>query len=82
MEHNIMHRHDLELLANDHGYCVQYCHACDIVHLDLGPVTLRLRPGALEALTEVLSRSTARLHQRADDGRRADVIDIRNLLAS
>jgi hypothetical protein len=82
MEHKIMHRHELELLAHDHGYCVQYCHACDIVHLELGPVTLRLRPGALEALAEVLSCSTVRLHQRTDDGRRADVIDIRNLLPS
>lgn len=76
-----MHRHDLELLAHDQGYCVQYCRACDIIHLDLGPMTVRLRPGALEALAELLTVSSVRLQQQlADDGPRADVIDIRNLL--
>ncbi|NVB36940.1 hypothetical protein G6O69_03800 [Pseudenhygromyxa sp. WMMC2535] len=55
------HRHALELLAADHGYLVQICRDCDVVHVDVGPVTLRVRPKALASLTEVLTRACHRL---------------------
>ncbi len=58
------HRHSLELLAADRGYVVQFCRECDVVHVDVGPVTLRLRPGALAQLGDLLMLATARLHQR------------------
>lgn len=75
-----MHQHDLELLVDDPGYRVQYCHTCEIVHVDVGPVTLRLRPGALDMLVGVLARSSARIQGRADDTPDAAIVDIRELL--
>jgi hypothetical protein len=55
----VPHAHDLELLASQHGYTVSICRSCDVVHVDVGPVTLRLRPGALDSLAEVLTRASA-----------------------
>lgn len=59
------HRHPLEVLASDRGYAVSFCRDCDIVHVEVGPVTVRLRPGALDTLTEVLTRASSRLHHTA-----------------
>jgi hypothetical protein len=59
----VPHTHDLELLASRHGYTVSICRTCDIVHLDVGPVTLRLRPSALDSLAEVLARASAAQQQ-------------------
>lgn len=58
----VSHRHTLELLAAERGYLVQFCRECEIVHVEVGPVTLRLRPGALDTLAEVLIRASARMH--------------------
>jgi len=58
----VSHRHPLELLATDRGYAVSFCPDCEIVHVEVGPVTLRLRPGALDTLAHVLARASARLH--------------------
>ena len=75
------HQHSLEVLVADRGYVVQYCATCEIVHVDVGPVTLRLRPGALDSLAQVLARAGARLHERItteDD----EIIDIRDLMTN
>lgn len=56
------HRHPLEPLATDRGYVVSFCPDCEVVHIEVGPVTLRVRPGALDTLAEVLARASARLH--------------------
>ena len=61
------HPHDLELLASDHGYRVQLCPDCAIVHVEVGPVTLRLRPEALATLARVTSEASARLHLATPD---------------
>jgi hypothetical protein len=58
----VSHRHPLELLATDRGYAVHFCSECEVVHVEVGPVTLRLRPGALDTLASVLARASARLH--------------------
>lgn len=79
------HRHLLDLLVADRGYRVQYCSTCEIVHVDVGPVTLRLRPGALDSLAEVLTHASARLHDQAarhEAQHEAEVIDIRDLLSN
>lgn len=60
------HRHRLEVLAAGSGYQVQLCRTCAIVHVDVGPVTLRLRPSALVSLTEVLARASAQLQAAAE----------------
>ncbi|PRP94839.1 hypothetical protein [Enhygromyxa salina] len=69
-----MHPHDLELLVDDRGYRVKYCHTCEIVHVDVGPVTLRLRPSALDLLATVLTRASARINGPVEG------IDINDLL--
>ncbi len=56
------HRHVLEVLASERGYSVSFCRECEIVHVEVGPVTVRLRPGALETLAAVLAKASARLH--------------------
>lgn len=56
------HRHPLEVLASDRGYVVSFCSECEVVHVEVGPVTLRLRPGALDTLASVLARASAKLH--------------------
>lgn len=61
------HGHRLQHLITDHGYSVQYCADCEILHVDVGPVTLRLRPGALDALAEVLGRASVRLHHASPE---------------
>jgi hypothetical protein len=58
----VSHRHPLEFLASDRGYAVSFCRDCEIVHVEVGPVTLRLRPGALDTLAEVLTSASTRLH--------------------
>ena len=60
-------RHTLHPLATDGGYLVQYCEDCDIVHVDVGPVTLRLRTGALETLARVLQRASMELHHASPE---------------
>ncbi|MFV8752860.1 hypothetical protein ACNOYE_20130 [Nannocystaceae bacterium ST9] len=75
------HRHHLELLVADRGYLVQFCATCEIVHVDVGPVTLRLRPGALDSLAQVLTRASERLHEQQAELGEAEVIDIRDLLS-
>ena len=56
------HRHPLQLLASDRGYSVSFCRDCEIVHVEVGPVTLRLRPGALDTLAHVLAHASGQLH--------------------
>ena len=63
------HRHNLVPLASEAGYLVQYCSECEIIHVDVGPVTLRLRPGALDVLARVLSRASMALHHAEADER-------------
>jgi hypothetical protein len=58
----VSHRHPLEVLASDRGYAVSFCSECEVVHVEVGPVTVRLRPGALDTLASVLARASARLH--------------------
>lgn len=76
------HRHQLELLVADRGYLAQYCATCEIVHLDVGPVTLRLRAAALDGLAQVLERASVRLHEQIANEHEAEVIDIRDLLST
>lgn len=76
------HRHQLELLVADRGYLVHYCATCEIVHVDVGPVTLRLRPGALDCLAQVLVRAGSRLHEWTASEQETEVIDIRDLLSN
>lgn len=61
------HRHTLRPLVQDGPYSVEYCETCDIVHVDVGPVTLRLRPGALDALARSLSAASMELHRAERD---------------
>ncbi|KIG15370.1 hypothetical protein DB30_05702 [Enhygromyxa salina] len=56
--------HTHELLATKRGYRVLICDCCDIVHVEVGPVTLRLRPGALAHLAEVLDHASRQLQTR------------------
>ncbi|EDM81263.1 hypothetical protein PPSIR1_40305 [Plesiocystis pacifica SIR-1] len=74
------HRHALELLAADRGYLVQLCRECSIVHVDVGPVTLRLRPGALDSLAQVLTRASHELH-RAEANEETVRIELEKLTA-
>ncbi|GEM_PF-3095128 len=62
------HQHPLDLLAAERGYLVQLCRDCNIVHVDVGPVTLRLRPSALDSLAQVLGRASESLrHVNPDE---------------
>jgi len=61
----VTHRHSLQTLAADHGYVVSFCPECEIVHVDVGPVTLRLRPAALDSLARVLDQASAVMHEAA-----------------
>jgi hypothetical protein len=74
----VSHRHTLELLAAERGYLVQFCRECEIVHVDVGPVTLRLRPGALDTLAEVLRRASDRLHGEVIEAEPAVEMVLRN----
>lgn len=69
------HRHPLEVLASDRGYVVSFCSDCEIVHVEVGPVTIRLRPGALDTLASVLASATDRL-QHAEPERETVRIDL------
>lgn len=59
----VTHSHHLQPLASADGYVVQFCPVCEIVHVDVGPVTLRLRPGALDSLARVLAAASAQMHR-------------------
>jgi hypothetical protein len=63
----VAHAHTLELLAAERGYLVRFCRECEVIHLEVGPVTLRLSPDGLESLTHALSRASAQLHHAAPD---------------
>ena len=74
-------KHAHEVLAADRGFVVQFCDHCEVVHVEVGPVTLRLRPDALAKLTEVLTRASAELGARAAKPNAAGVeLDARRLL--
>ena len=64
---HVTHRHPLHRLATEGGYLVQYCEDCDVVHVDVGPVTLRLRSSALETLALVLQRASIELHHASPE---------------
>lgn len=53
--------HPLTLLAH-HGACqVEHCHDCDVLHVTIGPVTLRVQPAAAQQLRRALTTALARL---------------------
>jgi hypothetical protein len=61
------------LLASERGYLVRFCRECEVVHLEVGPVTLRLSPDGLESLTHAISRASAQLHHATPDEQTARI---------
>lgn len=53
--------HPLRPLAQDHGCTVELCEDCNVIHVTVGPVTMRLQPQAMAHLHAALGRALARL---------------------
>ncbi len=53
--------HPLRSLASGRGIEVQLCVDCDVLHINVGPVTVRLEPGAAARLHHVLHTALRRM---------------------
>jgi len=40
---------------------IEHCRSCDVLHLTIGPVTLRLEPGAARQIAHALAEALERL---------------------
>ncbi len=53
--------HPLTPLARRRVCQIEHCSSCDVLHLTIGPVTLRLEPGAARQLGHALAEAMERL---------------------
>lgn len=58
--------HPLRPLVRTPVCAIEHCTSCDVLHLTLGPVTLRLEIAAARKLASALHEALARLDAPAD----------------
>ncbi|MCA9649819.1 MAG: hypothetical protein KC501_07920 [Myxococcales bacterium] len=57
--------HSHQSLAHNRTCQIEYCPECEVMHLTIGPVTLRLQPSAGHQLCSALVEALERLPSRA-----------------
>jgi hypothetical protein len=59
--------HALRTLVRTHAFHIEHCAHCDVLHVSIGPVTLRLELGAARQLRAALGEALERLEAPAPD---------------
>lgn len=57
--------HALRSLVRTHAFHIEHCTHCDVLHLTVGPVTLRLELGAARQLRAALGEALERIEAPA-----------------
>lgn len=57
--------HALRTLVRTHAFHIELCTHCDVLHLSVGPITLRLELGAARQLRAALGDALERLEAPA-----------------
>jgi hypothetical protein len=53
--------HSLRPLVRTHAFTIEHCTHCNVLHLSIGPITLRLELGAARQLRAALGDALERL---------------------
>ncbi|MEX1362792.1 MAG: hypothetical protein AB1Z98_06680 [Nannocystaceae bacterium] len=55
------HRHPHQPLAHNRTCQIEYCAECEVMHVAVGPVTLRLEPAAVHQVSRALLEALERV---------------------